>query len=157
MEGNPLAEMGLTASKRRMAWRKDSPRPVRRPDVRDQLGLRIGWVRFWLRAILLGLGLWVISASLGMWVGLVPQMAPLAVAFLWAGLILMPAGALLALASWILPLPHERKTSCPACGHQESVLSLPWILPYTCRNCRRKGQLSKGRMRIDGVGGGNGR
>ena len=143
-----MAGMGLAQNKRRLAWRKDPPPPVRRPDVRDQLGLRIGWVRFWLRAILLGLGFWVISASLGMWLGMVPQVEPAVSLFLWAGLILMPVGGLLALASWIVPLPHERTVACPACGHEERVLALPWLLPFTCRGCRRKGELWKGRIRV---------
>jgi hypothetical protein len=125
--------------RRRLAWRPDPPRPR---DLRDQLALRIGWVRFWLRGVTLGLGLWLLGASLHLW----PQLQFAEPPFFWAGLVLMPGCGALALLSWILPLPHERRAVCPRCGAEERVLSLPWRLPYTCRRCKARGEIARGRI-----------
>ncbi len=133
----------MSEKKRRLAWRS-APRPVRRREIRDQWGLRIGWVRFWLRAIALGAGLWVIAASLGLW----PPLRFLVPLFLLAGLFLMPAGGLLALASWILPLPHEHPARCPGCGHEARVLRLPRTVAFTCPYCHRKGALLRGEIHL---------
>ena len=120
-----------------LRWRADPPR---RRDVRDQLGLRIGWVRFWLRGVGLGFAAWLFSAAFGFWPPLRFGVLP----FFWAGLLLMPACALLALLAWTAPLPFERPANCPRCGGAEKVLSLPWRLEFICRHCRRRGTIQHG-------------
>lgn len=72
-----------------------------------------------------GVGFWVISD----WLDMVPQLEPVVAVFLWSGLLVMPAGATLALAPWILPLPHGRAVEGPACVHRRA-----------CRGCRRTGE-----------------
>ena len=130
---------------RRWGWQSE-PRPVVWREVRDQLGLRIGWVRFWLRAVTLGVGIWLTGASLLMWQPLQWAVPP----FFYGGLILMPAGGLLALLAWITPYPREVLRPCPRCGHSDRVLVLPFRTAHTCRHCRRKGYLYHGDLRIDG-------
>jgi hypothetical protein len=119
-------------------WRRYAGTPRR--DLRDQLCLRIGWIRFWLRGTALGFAAWLFSASFSFW----PELRFLAAPFFWAGLILMPACALLALLSWVAPLPFERPAACPACGGEERVLSLPVRLEFTCRRCGRHGTILRG-------------
>ncbi len=135
--------MSETSNRGQWRWRS-SPRPAGPPELRDQLALRIGWVRFWLRAAVLGLGLWLIGASLMLW----PQLVVLTPVFFLVGSALMPLGLVLGGLSWILPLPHEHATRCGACGHSERVLALPWTLPYTCRGCHRKGAILRGRIQL---------
>jgi hypothetical protein len=127
--------------RRRLEWRPDPPR---RADPRDQLALRLGWVRLWLRGVTLGLGLWLIGASLLLW----PQLQALMPPFFFAGLLIMPAAGLLALLTWVVPLPFERRVRCARCGGGERVLALPWRLPYTCRHCRARGEIERGEIRL---------
>ena len=107
--------------------------PARRPDLRDQLGLRIGWVRVWLRLATIGLALWLTGASLLMWRPLQWAVPP----FFYGGLLLMPAGGLAALLAWISPYPRESPAPCPYCGTPIAVLRLWWRQPLTCPHCRR--------------------
>ena len=129
--------------RRQLAWRADAPQPRRR-DLRDQLGLRIGWVRFFLRSIALGLGLWLIGASLQLWAALQGLVPP----FFYVGLLLMPLGAILALLVWVAPLPFERESRCPACQQSRRMLHLPWRLEFICPSCGRKGHLLQGRIEL---------
>jgi hypothetical protein len=124
--------------RRRLAWRSDPPRR----DLRDQLGLRSGWVRLWLRAMLLGFGLCLIAVSLGRWAALQILVPPL---FL-VGLLLIPVGALLALITWSVPLPIEVPVRCPRCGAPERVLRLPWRFEFICRGCQRHGHIQGGEL-----------
>lgn len=138
--GGGVAARG--AGRRHPSWR---PAPPPRRDRRDQLGLRIGWVRFWLRAIALGFGLWLMSAALGLW----PQLQALSPPFFYGGLLLMPAGGVLALLTWIAPLPFERPATCPACRQSHRVLVLPWPLEFFCPGCGRHGTIHGGQIRSD--------
>ncbi len=115
-----------------------------RPEVRDQFGLRIGWVRLWLRGVLLGFGLWLTAASLALWAPLQGAVPP----FFYGGLVLMPACGLLALLAWVTPYPREVGAVCGRCGHPDRVLVLPFAVPHTCRHCRRRGVVERGRMEI---------
>lgn len=128
---------------RRLAWRNDPP-PVRKPEMRDQLGLRIGWVRLWLRAATIGFVIWLTGASLVLW----PPLQGLVPPFFYAGLIVMPASLLLAGLSWITPVPRELRSACPGCGHEDRLLVLPFLLKHTCRHCRRSGVLRQGRLQF---------
>ena len=101
-------------------------------------------MRFWLRALTLGLGIALTGASLALW----PQTRELGPYIFVLGLCLVPVGGVLALLSWIIPLPHERTVSCPACGTATRVLSLPRHLPYTCRHCKRQGTIERGRITL---------
>lgn len=126
-----------------LAWRTEA-RPVVRPEVRDQLGLRIGWIRLWLRAIVVGFGIWLTGASLLLW----PPVQWAVPLFFYAGLLVMPAAGLLALLAWITPFPREVASTCPGCRHADRVLMLPFRVAHTCRHCRRKGFLYQGGMEI---------
>lgn len=141
--GSTTPPPGPTEGPRRLAWHSD-PAPAPKPDLRDQLGLRIGWVRFWLRALTLGFGISLIGASLLLW----RQGQGLAPYFIVVGVYLMPIGGVLTLLSWIVPLPHERTVPCPSCGTPTRVLSLPRRLPYTCRHCKRQGTIERGRIEM---------
>ena len=115
---------------------------ARRPDLRDQLGLRIGWVRVWLRVAAIGIGLWLTGASLLMWQPLQWAVPP----FFYGGLLLMPAGALAAVLAWITPYPPEPSCPCPYCGTPTAVLRLSWRQPLTCPHCRRPLWLQAGQL-----------
>ncbi len=130
---------------RRLAWRSDPP-PAPKPDLRDQLALRIGWVRFWLRALALGLGIALTGSSLALWPQIKGQ-GPYILFFV--GLCIVPVGGLLALLSWLVPLPHEHVVACPYCATPTRVLSLPRRLPYTCRHCRKQGTIERGRITLE--------
>ncbi len=130
----------------RLAWRPDPPA---RRDRRDQLGLRIGWVRFWLRGVAVGFAFWLMAVALGFWPGLGPLVPP----FFYAGLVLMPLCAVLALLTWLAPLPFEIEARCPACGGAERILKLPWPFEFICRRCGRRGILTEGSITLAAVPG----
>lgn len=116
-------------------------RPAGPRDLRDQLGLKIGWVRFWVRGAVMGIGIAFAGASLALWSFLSPAAVPI---FL-VGIILAPVAGLFALLSWALPYPLlQAQATCPACRFQEPVLRLPFRIAHTCRHCRRRGYLERG-------------
>jgi hypothetical protein len=113
--------------------------------VRDQFGLKIGWVRLWLRGVGLGVGLAFLGASCGLWRPLAFAAGP----FFALGLLVMLVAGILALLTWAIPYPLlQTKARCPACGHEDRVLRLPWTTAHTCRHCRRKGVLRAGLLTI---------
>jgi hypothetical protein len=114
-------------------------------DLRDQLGLKIGWIRFWLRGVGLGVGLAFLGVSLAMW----RPLASLAGPFFVLGLLVAPIAGLAALATWALPYPWlQAECACPRCGHVERVLRLPWRTRHTCRRCLRRGYLLGGVLHL---------
>ena len=124
-------------------------RSKRLVDLRDQLGLRAGWIRLWLRGIGLGFGIMFLGVSFGLW----KVLAPAAIPVFLLGIAVIPVTGLLALVTWVLPAAWvERRAQCPACGHEEVLLRLPWRTAHTCRHCLRQGYAVRGEMHL-GTGG----
>ncbi len=116
---------------------------MRKRDQRDQFSRKIGWVRFFLRATLLGFALCFLAASFL----LEPALANHAVWLALIGLALLIVGGLCTLVAWLIPFRGlQVQSPCPACGHVDTVLRLPFGVRHICGMCGRRWCLWRGRM-----------